>query len=429
MASLSYSRHELASSKDLLMQSCNMYGEHFGSHNDSPPLQYCPQLSTTSLDFCASYDLLQNFDIPLWVAMEGHDGKLDMDLNANDSIKSSEMADIVLHSSCISSSSALSNVDDYKDHRNYTKAPSRLALSERAHDENPHYRLNPLAQELNCIDVGIADPMNAPAAWPAMNAPMEFNDHDQEAQTIINATSPAALLSSSSPALYYGYRNVVPSSAAGHDHNYMLQSVYSTAMNSLCRSDDLGTSSLASEMVAHVDDHQIHHNIVVKREERECAGDEPPLISTTNSPNIAARPLYDCQCSIDEKTTHNCRTRKRAAGRAQCRQAKKLAVGQGRHYPAGIDENDEDGAADVVHVRARRGQATDSHSLAERVRREKISQRMKLLQELVPGCTKALGKAAVLEEIINYVKSLQYQIEFLSMRLANTAHQQGNFHF
>ncbi|KAI5583921.1 hypothetical protein BDE02_06G048700 [Populus trichocarpa] len=41
-----------------------------------------------------------------------------------------------------------------------------------------------------------------------------------------------------------------------------------------------------------------------------------------------------------------------------------------------------------VHVRARRGQATDSHSLAERARREKINQRMKLLQELVPGCNK-----------------------------------------
>ncbi|KAF2591744.1 hypothetical protein F2Q70_00041084, partial [Brassica cretica] len=41
-----------------------------------------------------------------------------------------------------------------------------------------------------------------------------------------------------------------------------------------------------------------------------------------------------------------------------------------------------------VHVRARRGQATDSHSLAERARREKINARMKLLQELVPGCDK-----------------------------------------
>ncbi|XP_019707848.1 transcription factor BC1 isoform X2 [Elaeis guineensis] len=70
-----------------------------------------------------------------------------------------------------------------------------------------------------------------------------------------------------------------------------------------------------------------------------------------------------------------------------------------------------------IHVRARRGQATDSHSLAERVRREKISQRMKLLQGLVPGCDKIIGKALILDEIINYVQSLQKQ--FLSMKLAS----------
>ncbi|CAL4959788.1 unnamed protein product [Urochloa decumbens] len=73
---------------------------------------------------------------------------------------------------------------------------------------------------------------------------------------------------------------------------------------------------------------------------------------------------------------------------------------------------------DYIHVRARRGEATDSHSLAERVRREKISQRMKLLQDLVPGCNKVVGKAVMLDEIINYVQSLQRQVEFLSMKLA-----------
>ncbi|KAJ6692699.1 TRANSCRIPTION FACTOR BHLH63-LIKE [Salix purpurea] len=73
---------------------------------------------------------------------------------------------------------------------------------------------------------------------------------------------------------------------------------------------------------------------------------------------------------------------------------------------------------DYIHVRARRGQATDSHSLAERVRREKISERMKYLQDLVPGCDKITGKAGMLDEIINYVQSLQRQVEFLSMKLA-----------
>ncbi|KAK9090585.1 hypothetical protein Sjap_023762 [Stephania japonica] len=72
---------------------------------------------------------------------------------------------------------------------------------------------------------------------------------------------------------------------------------------------------------------------------------------------------------------------------------------------------------DYIHVRARRGQATDSHSLAERARREKISERMRILQDLVPGCNKVIGKALVLDEIINYIQSLQRQVEFLSMKL------------
>ncbi|XP_074570947.1 transcription factor bHLH62-like [Curcuma longa] len=81
---------------------------------------------------------------------------------------------------------------------------------------------------------------------------------------------------------------------------------------------------------------------------------------------------------------------------------------------------------DYIHVRARRGQATDAHSLAERVRREKISKRMKFLQDLVPGCNKVTGKAVMLDEIINYVQSLQRQVEFLSMKLATLNPQLDN---
>ncbi|KAK4837043.1 hypothetical protein QYF36_002361 [Acer negundo] len=72
-----------------------------------------------------------------------------------------------------------------------------------------------------------------------------------------------------------------------------------------------------------------------------------------------------------------------------------------------------------VHVRARRGQATDSHSLAERVRRQKISVRMKLLQSLVPGCDKMTGKAVILDEIIRYVMTLQSQVQFLADKFSS----------
>lgn len=90
------------------------------------------------------------------------------------------------------------------------------------------------------------------------------------------------------------------------------------------------------------------------------------------------------------------------------------ATKNGKNSSRNLDSNEKD----YIHVRARRGQATNSHSLAERVRREKISERMKYLQDLVPGCNKVTGKAVMLDEIINYVQSLQRQVEFLSMKLA-----------
>ncbi|KAK8717866.1 hypothetical protein V6N13_045119 [Hibiscus sabdariffa] len=83
--------------------------------------------------------------------------------------------------------------------------------------------------------------------------------------------------------------------------------------------------------------------------------------------------------------------------------------------------NPQESPKDYIHVRARRGEATDRHSLAERVRREKISEKMKILQDLVPGCSKIIGKALVLDQIINYVQSLQSQVEFLSMQLASVS--------
>ncbi|CAD6337429.1 unnamed protein product [Miscanthus lutarioriparius] len=71
--------------------------------------------------------------------------------------------------------------------------------------------------------------------------------------------------------------------------------------------------------------------------------------------------------------------------------------------------------------RARRGQATDPHSIAERLRRERIAERMKSLQELVPNANKT-DKASMLDEIIDYVKFLQLQVKVLSMsRLGGAA--------
>ncbi|TYI74991.1 hypothetical protein E1A91_D07G243400v1 [Gossypium mustelinum] len=65
-------------------------------------------------------------------------------------------------------------------------------------------------------------------------------------------------------------------------------------------------------------------------------------------------------------------------------------------------------------VRARRGQATDPHSIAERLRRERIAERIRGLQELVPSVNKT-DRAAMLDEIVDYVKFLRLQVKAIEV--------------
>ncbi|XP_071711380.1 transcription factor bHLH80-like [Rutidosis leptorrhynchoides] len=64
-------------------------------------------------------------------------------------------------------------------------------------------------------------------------------------------------------------------------------------------------------------------------------------------------------------------------------------------------------------VRAKRGCATHPRSIAERVRRTRISDRIRKLQELVPNMDKQTNTADMLEEAVEYVKFLQKQIQGL----------------
>ncbi|PNY14553.1 transcription factor bHLH130-like protein [Trifolium pratense] len=65
-------------------------------------------------------------------------------------------------------------------------------------------------------------------------------------------------------------------------------------------------------------------------------------------------------------------------------------------------------------IRAKRGFATHPRSIAERVRRTRISDRIRKLQELVPNMDKQTNTAEMLDEAVAYVKFLQNQIEELT---------------
>ncbi|GMI77397.1 hypothetical protein HRI_001409000 [Hibiscus trionum] len=64
-------------------------------------------------------------------------------------------------------------------------------------------------------------------------------------------------------------------------------------------------------------------------------------------------------------------------------------------------------------TRASRGTATDPQSLYARKRRERINERLRILQNLVPNGTK-VDISTMLEEAVYYVKFLQLQIKLLS---------------
>ncbi|EEE62266.1 hypothetical protein OsJ_17053 [Oryza sativa Japonica Group] len=92
---------------------------------------------------------------------------------------------------------------------------------------------------------------------------------------------------------------------------------------------------------------------------------------------------------------------------------------QSAEWSASQDELDLDDELAGVHRRSaarssKRSRTAEVHNLSERRRRDRINEKMRALQELIPNCNK-IDKASMLEEAIEYLKTLQLQVQMMSM--------------
>ncbi|XP_022137545.1 LOW QUALITY PROTEIN: transcription factor PIF7-like [Momordica charantia] len=86
------------------------------------------------------------------------------------------------------------------------------------------------------------------------------------------------------------------------------------------------------------------------------------------------------------------------------------------HVESENQEEEQDTKRGVSHSHsARRSRAAAIHNQSERRRRDRINEKMKALQKLVPNASKT-DKASMLDEVIEYLKQLQAQVQFMSVR-------------
>ncbi|XP_072982684.1 transcription factor UNE10-like isoform X2 [Typha latifolia] len=77
------------------------------------------------------------------------------------------------------------------------------------------------------------------------------------------------------------------------------------------------------------------------------------------------------------------------------------------------EEEEEEEKAGRSSISTKRSRAAAIHNQSERKRRDRINQRIKTLQKLVPNSSKT-DKASMLDEVIEYLKQLQAQVQMMN---------------
>ncbi|URD93377.1 hypothetical protein MUK42_36991 [Musa troglodytarum] len=103
------------------------------------------------------------------------------------------------------------------------------------------------------------------------------------------------------------------------------------------------------------------------------------------------------------------------AGMNQRKHGERRKEGGGEESEFNSEDLQDEGVGIRRHSRTKRSRVAEVHNLSEKRRRNKINEKMRALQQLLPHCDK-VDKVSVLDEAIEYLKTLQLQVQMMSMR-------------
>ncbi|KAH7510931.1 hypothetical protein FEM48_ZijujUnG0066100 [Ziziphus jujuba var. spinosa] len=165
------------------------------------------------------------------------------------------------------------------------------------------------------------------------------------------------------------------------------------------------------------------NELQLKRKYDVCTGAEDKSIDTDSTPqNLKKKPRVSRKVPKSKKRAGSKKRQKQASnGKDEESNTQSTSSYSSEDDNASLESNggltsDTKPSAAVNlngKTRASRGSATDPQSLYARKRRERINERLRILQNLVPNGTK-VDISTMLEEAVHYVKFMQLQIKLLS---------------
>ncbi|XP_025014620.2 transcription factor RSL2 [Ricinus communis] len=201
------------------------------------------------------------------------------------------------------------------------------------------------------------------------------------------------------------------------------------AASYLVHGDDCSNQETSNGIA--VEESALPDDILQPKNEEEKPMQEPPAEDKSSNPSEVSKKRS--RNADAQKNKRNVRSRKNQKLASSSNDDQKSNAGLNGPASSSCCSEDESNASQELNggassslsskgdaalnlngkTRASRGAATDPQSIYARKRRERINERLRILQNLVPNGTK-VDISTMLEEAVHYVKFLQLQIKLLS---------------